>query len=121
MRATIAPRELALAKQLLDNLRGKWDHARFHDTFQDRLKQLIQSKARAEDIAARSPAEAETGVIDLMDALKASLGQTGQGTPGAWPPPTRPSGVNGGHQGASAGEGLACASQNASRHRADAI
>jgi DNA end-binding protein Ku len=73
--------ELALARQLIEQ--GAVDEFRpenFHDTVRERVLEEIQRKVEGQEISA-APAEApQTKVIDLMEALKASLAKRGAST-----------------------------------------
>jgi DNA end-binding protein Ku len=73
-KAAPAPRELAMAKQLIKSLEEKWEPRGFKDTYRDRVLDLIRRKSRGEEIVQEEQAEPEHKVIDLMEALKASLG-----------------------------------------------
>jgi DNA end-binding protein Ku len=70
--------ELDLALQIIDSLTGKWNPRRYQDTFRARVEKLVQEKAEGGQIRA-APGPARGGeVIDLMDALKASLAAGGK-------------------------------------------
>jgi DNA end-binding protein Ku len=66
--------ELALARQLIDQASvEEFRPENYHDTVRERVLEAIQQKVEGQDITA-APAEApQTKIIDLMDALKASL------------------------------------------------
>lgn len=65
-----------IAARIIDQLEGPFDPSQFTDRYEDALRELIREKEKGHKIAAvKEPQEAE--VIDLMDALKRSLGQTG--------------------------------------------
>jgi DNA end-binding protein Ku len=50
-----------------------WDPAEFRDTYQERVAQLVEAKKKGESVEkAESPA-APTNVVNLMDALQASV------------------------------------------------
>lgn len=73
------PDLLDLAQTLIDRLAGDFDPAQFHDGYVDALHRLIEKKAKAggrkriiEDIGSEAPRGGN--VIDLMAALKKSLG-----------------------------------------------
>ncbi|HEU4728846.1 MAG TPA: Ku protein [Kofleriaceae bacterium] len=69
-----APAELALARQVIDNLRhDEFDPSRYKDEVKVRVRGLIAEKARGREITAPA-AVARRPVTDLMAALKASLG-----------------------------------------------
>ncbi|HEY7648489.1 MAG TPA: Ku protein [Methylomirabilota bacterium] len=67
-------REMDLALQLINTLAGEWRPEKYKDTYHDVLKQAIERKAKGKEIAAPEP-ERRPRVIDLMDALRASLDQ----------------------------------------------
>jgi DNA end-binding protein Ku len=68
------PAELALARQVIDQLRHEtFDPTRYHDEVKARVRALIARKAKGGEITA-PPAVERAPVIDLMAALKASLG-----------------------------------------------
>jgi DNA end-binding protein Ku len=72
-RSSVSSRELALAKQLIESLEGRFEPERFKDTYRDRVLDVIRKKARGQEIPHEAPAEKPGRVVDLMDALKASL------------------------------------------------
>ncbi|RKN43796.1 Ku protein [Streptomyces hoynatensis] len=66
-------RELDTARELIDALSIDWRPEDYHDTYEERVRELIEAKAEGREIvAAEGPPEA-TGVVDLMDALRASV------------------------------------------------
>ena len=71
----LSDRELAMAEQLIDSLTSDWEPDRYHDTYRERVLELIQAKAKGEDIVTEE-AEQPAKVVDLMAALEASLEQT---------------------------------------------
>jgi DNA end-binding protein Ku len=71
------PKELRLAGQIVDALASDWDPERYHDTYTEELKDLIRRKAEGEEITVEPAAETESNVVDLMEALQASLDQAG--------------------------------------------
>lgn len=51
-----------------------WDPDRYHDTFADQVRKLVEDKAAGHEIVVSEGAPAEgTNVVDLMDALKRSV------------------------------------------------
>jgi DNA end-binding protein Ku len=72
--------ELKLAKQLIDQIAAEtFDPTQYHDDVRKRIQDDIQRKMEGQDISA-APAPAEPArIIDLMEALKASLGKGGDG------------------------------------------
>ena len=67
--------ELTLTRQLMTALSSEeFDIAGYHDTHTEKLTELIQAKVKGEELVA-PPAEAQPQVINLMEALKASVQQ----------------------------------------------
>ncbi|MHB8411583.1 MAG: non-homologous end joining protein Ku [Candidatus Acidiferrales bacterium] len=64
--------ERTLATQLIENLAGPFEPAKYRDTYQESLQALIAAKTTGREITA-SPHTTFAPVIDLMDALKKSL------------------------------------------------
>jgi len=67
--------EVKVAHQLIEALAAEWEPEKFHDTFQDNLKQLIQAKLEGGEIAEVEKPKKLAPVVDLMSALKESLAQ----------------------------------------------
>ncbi|WP_333775546.1 non-homologous end joining protein Ku [Streptomyces sp. IBSBF 3136] len=66
-------KELRMALQLVDALSGDWQPERYHDTYQEKVRELVEAKAEGQEIAvAEAPPEA-TNVVDLMQVLEGSL------------------------------------------------
>ena len=72
-KATAAKHELALAGQLIESLAGDWDPTAYKDTFKQRVMELVRKKDKGQEITATAGAPAKGHVIDLMEALKATL------------------------------------------------
>ena len=66
-------KELKLASQIIGSLATDWDPTRYHDTYTEELKNLIEAKAKGKEIVVQEDAPATTNVLDLMQALEASL------------------------------------------------
>lgn len=71
----VKPMELALAKQLIEQTAtDTFEPAKFKDTVRERQMELIQKKIEGQDITQiEAPADTGGKIIDLMEALKASL------------------------------------------------
>jgi DNA end-binding protein Ku len=65
--------EVKVAHQLIEALAADWEPEKFHDSFQDNLKQLIQTKLEGGKIAEVEKPKKLAPVVDLMSALKESL------------------------------------------------
>jgi DNA end-binding protein Ku len=88
----VSPAELQLAVQLIDQItRERYDPAEYEDEEKKRILAAIDAKIAGKHIVAQ-PSESETGesaqVIDLMDALRASL--KGRGAAGGAKAATAP-------------------------------
>jgi DNA end-binding protein Ku len=77
-KASVSPRELTMARQLIDALSAPFDLKKFKDTYRDRVQELVKKKARGEEIVVEAQPEEPAEVVDLMEALKESL-KAGQG------------------------------------------
>jgi DNA end-binding protein Ku len=72
-------RELTMARQLIDALSAEFEPSKYHDTFREQLRSLIEAKAQGQEIVAEPEVEEPTKVVDLMAALEASLERAGVG------------------------------------------
>jgi DNA end-binding protein Ku len=84
-KAGLSDKELAMAKQLVDDMTGKWDPEQFTDSFKDDIMALVKRKAEegklenvvqpedGEEPEARSGAK----IIDLTELLQRSLRKGG--------------------------------------------
>ncbi|MBV8052856.1 MAG: Ku protein [Acidobacteriaceae bacterium] len=67
--------EVKVAHQLIEALAADWEPEKFHDNFQDNLKNLIQTKLEGGKIAEVEKPKKLAPVVDLMSALKQSLAE----------------------------------------------
>ena len=65
--------ELGLAQQLIDGLAGSFDPAALTSGYRQDLRALLEAKLRGEEVAVPEPVAETAPVIDLMEALKASV------------------------------------------------
>jgi len=73
--ATVREGELNLAKQLVDQIAAEtFNPNEYEDDVRKRIQADIDRKVQGQDIAAPAPTAEPARVIDLMEALKASLG-----------------------------------------------
>jgi DNA end-binding protein Ku len=69
---------VALARELISKKAAPFDPARFHDSYAEAMRTLIEEKAKGKRIVAKSsPAESQGKVVDLLDALRKSLKTSG--------------------------------------------
>jgi DNA end-binding protein Ku len=71
-----------IAERIIEQLEGPFDPTQFDDRYEEALKALIAAKQKGHKIEKVQEQE-DTNVVDLMDALRRSLGQA--------PAPRRPS------------------------------
>ena len=67
--------ELKVAQQLIEALEAKWDPSKFHDTFEENLKELIQTRLEGGEVRTVEKPRKLAPPTDLMAALKESLAQ----------------------------------------------
>jgi DNA end-binding protein Ku len=73
--------ELALAVQLIEQAASEeFDPGQYSDEVRQRVMDLIQQKIDGEDITAAPAEEPQAQIIDLMEALKASVAKTDEDT-----------------------------------------
>lgn len=71
----LAPKEITLAKSLIQALAKPFEPAKFKNAFEERLRELIASRASGAQPIAPSEQARPGNVIDIMDALRQSLAQ----------------------------------------------
>lgn len=71
----LKPQEIKLAEQLVESLSEDFRSEKYHDTFQENLKALINAKLKGETLVEERPAK-RAPVIDMMEALKKSVQQS---------------------------------------------
>ena len=72
------PEMVQLATQLVQRQSGQYDSSDLEDRYESRLRAMIDAKLKGEgiDLDAQEPVVSTSNVIDLMAALKQSLGQS---------------------------------------------
>jgi DNA end-binding protein Ku len=69
------PKEMvSLAAHILDTKAGHFDPAKFKDEFELQLRKLVRKKAAGKTIEAPEREERPSNVVDLMEALRQSVG-----------------------------------------------
>ena len=69
----ISDDEMAMANTLIDQLAGSFEPERYQDDYRATLERVIESKLGAAEPVTAAPAPAKGEVVDLMEALKASI------------------------------------------------
>ncbi len=71
--------ELALAKQLIEQTANNdFEPEKYHDVVRERVLEAINRKVEGQEITAEPAQDAGGKIIDLMEALKASLARKGE-------------------------------------------
>lgn len=70
----ISDEELSMAQTLISSMDKPFTPAAYHDEYQSRLREIIEAKIAGKEIVT-PPEERPGNVIDLMEALKASIEQ----------------------------------------------
>lgn len=81
-RTRVDPQQLTAARQLIDALSADWNPEEYRDSFEDRVRELIDAKRAGNEIISAETAPEATNVIDLMAALQRSLDRA-EGKPDA--------------------------------------
>jgi DNA end-binding protein Ku len=66
-------REVEMAQQLIESLTSEFDPSKYHDTYRERVLEMIEAKAEGQEIAVQPAEDEPAPVPDLMAALEASL------------------------------------------------
>jgi DNA end-binding protein Ku len=70
----VNPRELQMAKALVDSLaEDHFDPNRYQDQYHQALMEIVNAKVQGEEVVTAPTVEAAPAVMDLMEALKASV------------------------------------------------
>ena len=77
--------ELDMARQLVESLVGDFDPAEYENEYRNDLRAMLDAKLEGKEIVAPEPAK-EAPVVDLMEALKASVAQARKDKPAAAKP-----------------------------------
>jgi DNA end-binding protein Ku len=76
---TVKPAELTLARQLIEQTATNEFHPEnYRDTVRERVVEAIEAKVEGQEITAEPQEAPQTKIIDLMEALKASLAKRGE-------------------------------------------
>lgn len=75
----IRDQEVKMARQLIQQLQSDFEPERFVDEYRQKLEELVEKKVAGEEVTvAEAPEEEPAAVVDLMEALKASVEQAKQ-------------------------------------------
>jgi DNA end-binding protein Ku len=77
-RAKVSARERRLAEQIVDSLESLWKPERYHDDYEEELRRRIKAKQKGTLETVAEEEEPPAKVVDLMEALQASLERGGR-------------------------------------------
>jgi DNA end-binding protein Ku len=69
----VDPKELKMARQLIDAFAGSFDPEKYRDTYRDALMKVIKAKQSGKEVVHAAEEEREPTTTDLMEALRASI------------------------------------------------
>jgi DNA end-binding protein Ku len=70
----VKEKELALAMSLVEALAGEFEPDKYKDNYRENLLQMIEAKKQGHEVVA-TPEPQQAKVVDILEALKASLAQ----------------------------------------------
>lgn len=71
--ADFRPRELDAAKLLIDSMANEWNPAAYHDSYRQAVEEMVERKRKGEEIVTESQREEPAPVVNLLEALSASV------------------------------------------------
>jgi DNA end-binding protein Ku len=71
------PQMIAIAEKIIEQQSGPFDPSEFKDRYEDALRDLIEEKKKGKGRVVSVEEPEDTNVVDLMEALRRSLGQSG--------------------------------------------
>ena len=73
-RSGASARELGMAEELIESMRGRWEPSKYRDKYKETLLALVKRKARTGKVEAPAPREKpRSNVVDLMTLLRKSV------------------------------------------------
>jgi DNA end-binding protein Ku len=75
--AEVTGRELDMAVNLIESMSQAWAPQEYHDTYTERLEQLIADKRAGREVTEESAPAEPTNVVDLYEALSRSVQKRG--------------------------------------------
>jgi DNA end-binding protein Ku len=78
--------ELALARQIISGLEGEFHPEALHSEYRARLRELLEAKLEGHELSPPEPEREAAPVVDLMEALRASVAAAQSEVPAAKTP-----------------------------------
>jgi DNA end-binding protein Ku len=75
-RSLVKDKELELAMTLIQSLEAAFEPEKYKDAYRENLMAMIQAKVQGQEVVATAAPQQKAPVIDILEALKASLAQT---------------------------------------------
>jgi DNA end-binding protein Ku len=66
-------KELDMATGLIESMSAPWEPERYRDSYQDRVRKLVEDKRKGREIVTESEPAEPTGMSDLLEALQRSV------------------------------------------------
>jgi DNA end-binding protein Ku len=79
------PKMVEIAAKIIDQQEGPFDPTTFVDRYEEALKTLVREKEKGGKAKVTAEEPKDTNVVDLMEALRRSLGKAGKGAPASKP------------------------------------
>ncbi len=76
---TVSAKEISMAETLVDAMAMKFEPDEFKDEYKEAVEEIVKAKVAGKEVIEAPEAEAETTVVDLMSALKASVERAKKG------------------------------------------
>jgi DNA end-binding protein Ku len=80
---------MAIAEKIIEQQEGPFDPSQFNDRYEDALRALIKEKEKGARGQGDGRGAGDTNVVDLMEALRKSLGKGGASKPAAKKAPAK--------------------------------
>jgi len=74
----VQQKELELAQMFVQSLAGEFEPEKYHDQYRLNLQEMIAAKVEGKAIVEPEPARPLAPVVDIMEALKASMAKLGE-------------------------------------------
>jgi DNA end-binding protein Ku len=74
----VTERELDSARQLIEAMSAEWSPLDYHDTYQEKVAELVEAKRTGATVEKSAPPPESTDVVNLEDAVRASLEDSGR-------------------------------------------
>ena len=73
--SSVKPKELDLAKVLIESLEAPFEPDKYKDTYRENLMKMIEAKVQGKEVVAPKEPVHKAPVIDILEALKASIAE----------------------------------------------